>query len=195
MGDTVMSRVIIQGNALGTGSVTVEGPNTNSTYTQTLAAVGGTLAPLVSGTSATASGTSVDFTDIPAWAKRITVMFAGVSTNGTSAYIVQLGAGSITTSGYLSAASVSGTGTNATSGLIACGSLAAATNQTGLCSIVNIAGNTWVSTSIGGPNTGGAVLSLATGSVSLSGVLDRIRFTTFNGTDTFDAGTINVMWE
>lgn len=190
-----MSRVIIQGNALGTGSVTVEGPDTNSTYTQTLAAVGGTLAPLVRGIATSASGTSVNFTGIPAWAKRITVMFDGVSTNGTSAYIVQLGAGSITTSGYLSAASVSGTGTNATSGLIACSSVAAATNQTGLCSIVNISANTWVFTSIGGPNTGGAVLALSAGSVSLSGLLDRIRFTTLNGTDTFDAGTINVMWE
>jgi hypothetical protein len=33
------------------------------------------------------------------------------------------------------------------------------------------------------------------GDVALSGTLDRIRITTVNGTDTFDAGTINVSWE
>jgi hypothetical protein len=50
---------------------------------------------------ASTSGTSVDFTGIPSWVKKITVMFTGVSTNGSSAVIVQIGAGSFTTSGYL----------------------------------------------------------------------------------------------
>jgi hypothetical protein len=55
---------------------------------------------------ASTSGTSVDFTGIPSWVKRVTVMFSGVSTNGTSVVLVQLGAGSVTTSGYLGAASI-----------------------------------------------------------------------------------------
>jgi hypothetical protein len=33
------------------------------------------------------------------------------------------------------------------------------------------------------------------GSVTLSATLDRIRITTVNGTDTFDAGSINIAYE
>ena len=56
---------------------------------------------LTSGTAqASTSGTAIDFTGIPSWAKRITVMFNGVSTNGTSNPQIQLGSGSPTTSGY-----------------------------------------------------------------------------------------------
>jgi hypothetical protein len=164
-----------------------------------LAAVGsnanenGTL--LISGTAVSASGTSVDFTGIPSWVKRITVMFNGVSTNGTSAYLVQLGSGSITTSGYLSSASYGTTASNATTGLLACANLTASTFQTGICTITNISSNTWVSSSVVGANAGGATVTLCSGGVTLAGVLDRIRITAFNGTDTFDAGTINIMWE
>ena len=71
---------------------------------------------ITSGTAvASTSGTSIDFTSIPSWVKRITVMFSGVSTNGTSYPQIQLGAGSVTTSGYLwrgayvAGASVAGT--------------------------------------------------------------------------------------
>jgi len=59
---------------------------------------------LVSGTAVTASGTSVDFTGIPSWVKRVTVMFSGVSLSGTSSYLVQLGdSGGVENTGYLSA--------------------------------------------------------------------------------------------
>jgi hypothetical protein len=58
---------------------------------------------IVSGTAvASTSGTSIDFTGIPSWVKRVTVMFSGFSTNGTSNYLVQLGAGSVTSTGYTS---------------------------------------------------------------------------------------------
>jgi hypothetical protein len=33
------------------------------------------------------------------------------------------------------------------------------------------------------------------GTVTLGGTLDRVRITTVNGTDTFDAGTINILYE
>jgi hypothetical protein len=36
---------------------------------------------------------------------------------------------------------------------------------------------------------------LIAGHVSLSGALDRIRLTTVNGTDTFDAGSVNIIYE
>ena len=40
-----------------------------------------------------------------------------------------------------------------------------------------------------------AYIASVTGAVSLSGTLDRIRLTTVNGTDTFDAGSVNIMYE
>jgi len=45
---------------------------------------------------ASTSGTSIDFTSIPSWVKRVTVMYSGVSTNGTSNFLIQIGAGSVT---------------------------------------------------------------------------------------------------
>jgi hypothetical protein len=33
------------------------------------------------------------------------------------------------------------------------------------------------------------------GVISLGGTLDRVRITAANGTDTFDAGTINIIYE
>ena len=62
-----MSSVIVQGNASGTGAVTVESPNTNSTFTVTLPSASGDL--LVSGgalgtpSSGTLSSCTVDGTD------------------------------------------------------------------------------------------------------------------------------------
>jgi hypothetical protein len=35
----------------------------------------------------------------------------------------------------------------------------------------------------------------SSGTKSLSATLDRIRITTVNGTDTFDAGSINILYE
>jgi hypothetical protein len=141
------------------------------------------------------SGTSIDFTSIPAGVKRITVMFNGVSTNGTSAYLVQLGSGSVTTSGYLSSASYGTTASNATTGLLVCVNLTASTFQTGICTITNLSSNTWVSTSVVGANAGAATVTLCSGGITLAGVLDRVRITTFNGTETFDAGSINILYE
>ena len=62
--------------------------------------VGAVYNGLQTGTAvASTSGTSNDFTSIPSWVKRITVMFNGVSTNGTSPVQLQIGAGSVTAQG------------------------------------------------------------------------------------------------
>lgn len=145
-------------------------------------------------TAVTASGTSVDFTSIPSWVRRITVMFSGLSTNGTSNIQIQLGAGSVTTSGYIgSAAFVSG-GTQAsfTAGFGVVNSPAAAGVYSGAIVLVNVNSNTWVSSG-NISSTGNNWVSA--GTVPLSGTLDRLRITTVNGTDTFDAGTINIIYE
>lgn len=145
---------------------------------------------------ASTSGTSIDFTGIPLWVKRVTVVFSGVSTNGTSNLIVQIGSGSFTTSGYLGTAmtTTGATVTNFTSGFLINNSVGAAQVYSGLMTIVNLTGTTWVETSMLG-DSAAAAMRYGAGSVPLSGTLDRVRITTAAGTDTFDAGTINLIYE
>jgi hypothetical protein len=191
-----MSSVILTGDTSGT--LTVSAPLVAGSNTLTLAATTGTLSPLVSATAVTASGTSVDFTGIPSWAKRITVMFQGLSTNGTTSMLIQLGSGSFTTTGYLCQLSVVNVGvatTNSTAGfLLTSGSQAAGTYHGNMC-ITNLSSNTWTEYSVIGQPAGTASAHFGGGSIALGGTLDRIRITTVNGTDTFDAGTINIMYE
>jgi hypothetical protein len=192
-----MASVVLSGDTSGT--ITVSAPAVSGSNTQTLVAATGTLAPLISGTAVTASGTSVDFTSIPSWVKRITVMFQGVSTSGTSNVIVQLGAGSVTTSGYSGYNARFGAASNAytalSSGFLLENANSATTTAVGALTLVNITGNTFVCTGMT-TNSGSANESaVVSGSIALSGTLDRVRITTVNGTDTFDAGTINILYE
>jgi hypothetical protein len=151
---------------------------------------------IVSGTAvASTSGTSIDFTGIPSWVKRVTVMFNGVSTNGTSNLLIQTGISSgVVTSGYTSNSTISSTSTASTAGLIVTQANAAAFTQIGIATIANVNSNTWVYTAITIPNTTNNG-SYAAGNIALSGTLDRVRITTVNGTDTFDAGSINILYE
>jgi hypothetical protein len=155
--------------------------------------------PLTAGTAvATTSGTSIDFTGIPSWVKRITVMLNGVSSNGTSNFTVQIGSGSIVTSGYACQLSAA---TSAWAGSISTYTDAFHVFNTGYAAglayghafLTLISGNTWVYSSNVISNDPRA--SQGTGSYALSGALDRIRFTTSSGTNTFDAGTINILYE
>jgi len=153
------------------------------------------------GTAVTASGTSVDFTSIPSWVRRITVMFSGVSTNGTSLVQVQLGdSGGIETTGYTSAvfstttAPLVGVSTS-TSGLLAANSVSAATSFSGVMTIVLLnTSNAWLATCTSS-RSDNTLYSLSTSNKSLSDTLTQVRITTVNGTDAFDAGTINIIYE
>ena len=146
---------------------------------------------------ASTSGTSVDFTGIPSWVKRVTVMFNGVSLSGSSDILVQIGSGSFTSSGYTSNGFTYNS-TNATGGsssnsgfMVALGAAANALRGT---MFINLhSGSLWVSTHNGLVSTVNVVQGA--GDVSLSGALDRVRITTVNGTDTFDAGSINILYE
>ena len=154
--------------------------------------------PLISGTSVSATGTSIDFTGIPSWVKRITVMFNGVSTNGTSNVQIQIGdSGGIETTGYVAQSSN-------VYGLNSCNQVSSTTGfvtnvtnasslRSGSFIITNISGNIWVSSHALGESLGGA--AYGGGGKTLSATLDRIRITTVNGTDTFDAGSINILYE
>ena len=151
----------------------------------------GAVLGITSGTAvASTSGTSIDFTGIPSWVKRITVMFNGVSTNGTSAVIVQVGSGSVTTTGYLGSANSSNFTTGFSDGIAN-----ASANRQGTFTLTLFGSNVWVC----GLSIGASGVTLSNGgggfSVPLSGTLDRVRITTVNGTDTFDAGSINILYE
>jgi len=156
---------------------------------------------ITSGTAvASTSGTSIDFTSIPSWVKRITVMFNGVSTSGTSQPLVQLGdAGGIEATGYVSTSigldnSSGSTGANSTAGFIIA-RIQASDTISGHMVITLFDASTfsWVSSENTKNNTG--IVTNGGGNKSLSSTLDRIRITTVNGTDTFDAGSINILYE
>ena len=199
----------VTGTLAATGAVS----GTTGTFTSTLGVTGaitgsstvagstGILYPLTSGTAvATTSGTSIDFTSIPSWVKRITVMLNGVSTNATSNLQIQLGTGSTTytTSGYLGAIVIFAVGTMATSnistGFGVSASHAAANLIGGNMVLTNLTGNTWSAASNFGVSNG-AFAYISAGSVPLGAALTAIRITTVNGTDTFDAGSVNILYE
>lgn len=151
------------------------------------------------GTSvASTSGTSIDFTSIPSWVKRITVMFSGVSTNGTSPILLQIGAGSVDATGYnCSGINSDGTavgGANYTTGF-ALRQTSAAMLSGGSVVLNTLGSNIWAVNGFTG--TASAVIGIfwTAGNKTLSGTLDRVRITTVNGTDTFDAGSINILYE
>jgi hypothetical protein len=163
----------------------------------------GAVLGITSGTAvASTSGTSIDFTGIPSWVKRITVMLVGISTNGSSLLRFQLGSGSPTTSGYLGAqisitAGQATGGNNSSSGfdIQTYGPAAtAAALYSGSVVFTLTTGNTWTGSGIVGQQAN-ATAGVVAGYIALSGALDRVRITTVNGTDTFDAGTINILYE
>ena len=223
-----MSSVKLQGNASGSGSVTLASPNTNNNQTISLPDATTTMvgtdatqtltnktltSPTITGASmssmassvitsgtsqASTSGTAIDFTGLPSWVKRITVMFNGVSTSGTSVVLIQLGSGSFTTSGYTgSGAGFAGAGsgyTLYTTGFGVGSDGNAAYTRQGSFLITNQTGNSWICSGTCGMSDA-ARLQTSNGAVTLGGVLDRVRITTVNGTDTFDAGSINILYE
>ena len=146
---------------------------------------------------ASTSGTSIDFTGIPSWAKRITVMFNGVSTNGTSNSLIQIGSGSFTTTGYSGYVMMATTARSAFStGFMVTALQAADSSLSSFVTLVNISGNTWIESGVITDPAGTVInSSQSSGKLVLAGILDRVRITTVNGTDTFDAGSINIMYE
>lgn len=197
---TVGNNLTVTGTSTFTGSlgnVTTGTINSGDiTSSGTVTAATGTLYPIVSGTSqASTSGTSIDFTGIPSWAKRITVMFNGVSTNGTSNPQIQIGAGSVDATGY------SGLAWNNAAGAVGMSSTGfsfssanASATLYGLATLTLLGSNLWVLSAC--ISSAGTTTAFTTnGSKTLSGALDRVRITTVNGTDTFDAGSINIQYE
>ncbi len=196
----------VTGTLAATGAVS----GTTGTFTSTLGVTGaitgsstvagstGILYPLTSGTAvASTSGTAIDFTSIPSWVKRVTVMFSGVSANGASALLVQLGTGSttFTTSGYLAVASYGDTTTNFVSSTAGFPIFQNNAVQvfSGTTTITNISGNNWVAIHSGANGT--SFSNNGGGNVALAAALTAVRITKVTGTETFDAGSVNILYE
>ena len=212
---TFAKNIILNGSTSGT--VTLAASAVSGTTTLTLPSTSGTLittatgqtltSPVIAGTPtgvgvltsgtavASTSGTSIDFTGIPSWVKLLTIMFQGVSSNGSSNFLVQIGAGSVTSSGYLGAGSNSAIGTvNFTAGFGTNLPNSTSSVTHGALTLFNLNSNSWVASGTFA-RSDAAGNGTTTGSITLGGTLDRVRITTVNGTDTFDAGTINILYE
>lgn len=127
------------------------------------------------------------------------MIFNGVSTTGASPNAIQIGSGTITSTGYLSSASsylstTTGGSASRTDCFIAEDTGNPAYLRYGQATLFNISGNTWVFSCV--QSFGGTVgSSWGNGSLALSGVLDRVRLTTAAGTAQFDAGSVNILYE
>lgn len=150
--------------------------------------------PLVSGSAQNStSGTAILFTGIPSWVKRITVMLNGVTMSAGN-MMVQIGSGSLTTSGYVGGVASMGSSTQTqTSFTTGFGVFdATPTIHSGLIIITNVSGNIWVAQAV---TSNASRSGFGGGTVTLGGTLDRVNITTVAGTATFSAGSINILYE
>jgi hypothetical protein len=187
----------------GGGSVEINPPATASNFVATMPAgtgnvvVNGINSAIVSGTAvASTSGTSIDFTGIPSWVKRITVVFNGVSLNGTADLMVRGGTSSgFETSGYTGTVLGNGTQTQwASGGYQVTRTGTANSTYSGALVLLNVSGNIWVASSTMADGTN-AFAGTASGTKTFSDALTQLRVMATNGTDTFDAGSINILYE
>ena len=192
--------IVLDGTA-GISGAPISGTTGTFSGNVTANGVATELRPLVMMTSqASTSGTAIDFTGIPSWVKRVTVTFNGVSTNGVNHILIQFGTsggfqttGYFSYAGYIQASSVGAV--SSTAGAIV--TLGVATVfVTGPVFFTNHSGSTWAVSGVTAVDTTTTdYVQMMGGGFTLSGVLDRVRITTVGGTDTFDAGSINVMYE
>lgn len=151
-------------------------------------------------TVATTSGTFIEFAGIPVWAKRVTLSFLNMSTNGASQVLVHLGGPAYQATGYsASLATIAGSVANAAAPLSVGFPLSngnAANIITGTITFVNMGGGYWSGSGSFSYNNVAAIGNSAGGVLLVApGVLERVRIGTQNGTDLFDGGIANITWE
>jgi hypothetical protein len=191
-----MSSVIISGDT--SGAITVSAPLVAGTNTLTLQAATATNSVNTLATAvASTSGTSIDFTSIPSWVKRLTVMFSGVS-NSTSQFLIQLGtSGGVTATGY-NGGSTRFASTTLASATITTGAYYVnntATTYSGATVFTNITGNSWTWMGQLGTPSVSEYLTITSGGVTLGSALTSVRITNVGGVATFTAGSINILYE
>lgn len=145
-------------------------------------------------TVATTSGTAIDVTGIPSWAKRVTIAFNNTSTTGTNDYQIQIGNGTLVTTGYTSNSSSGSTADSNSTGFRITSIVASAgTTMAGLVTLLNMGNGIWIEAgNLAGTSNS---VNISGGSLNLGTSIDRLRLTTLAGTDTFDAGSISVTYE
>jgi hypothetical protein len=182
--------------ALGAGTVG------DALFTAETAADAHEAMPIQSGTAVSASGTAIDFTSIPSWAKRVTLMLSGISVNGTSNPLFQIGdSGGAETTGYTGSATGGGNNASPSCSLLSTGfqilSGSAGNVLEGqlVLTLVDPDTNTWSAAGNFAHSAAAAAYYLIAGTKSLSAPLDRVRLTTVGGTNSFDAGVVNIFYE
>ena len=184
---------ILSGNVFGIGTAR-QVPMVNAGAT----ALAYTNPITITAKQASTSGSTIDFTGIPAGVRRITIMLVGVSTTGTGVMFVQLGdAGGPETSGYSCAAiNVASAGATVASNettaflLDAGGVDTVIRHGSAVLNLVDASTFTWTFSSVYGREDS-AVVSTGGGSKSLSATLTQVRVGT---TDAFDAGAIAISY-
>lgn len=143
---------------------------------------------------------AVNFTDIPAWARRITILVRGVSSSAGNFMAVQLGdSGGYETSGYTAVAARFAGGASATvteSGGFLVSAFILSTHVHGgtlVIERVGTSGNEWVCTGTMSSQSG-AIAGFSSGGKELSAALDRLRIITTGG-DTFAGGVFALSYE
>lgn len=188
------------GPARSTDAATDDGlPRKVQVETLISAAVSQRLQYTLSAAQSTTSGTAFDFTSIPTWAKRITVMLSGVSTGGASPVVILLGTStSFETTGYQGSACYiigsAATGSSLGSSGINTVYASSANFRFGQVVITKLTGNTFAFSGLISLSGSDSTLMLS-GSKALSDVLTRLRVTTASGVDAFDAGQISILIE
>ena len=195
--DTLTNKTLSSANI--TTALTLTGAS--GTSGQVLTSGGSGAAPtwssisgVTSGTAvASTSGTSIDFTGIPLSVKRITVMFQEVSQTGTDNFLIQLGTSSgPITSGYISSCS-GGSSPTSTAGFIVAEDTAAE-KDIGQLVISIFSTSSWIASGTF-TRSGSTAIRNSAGQLTGAGTIDRVRITTTGGTNTFDFGSINILYE
>jgi hypothetical protein len=200
-----MTTVALSGSAGGAGAFTITVPSSANTRTLTLPdgngtfTVNGVNSNLVAGTAITsATGSSLDFASIPSWVERITISLDNISFAALGAAVVRLGvSNTLVTSGY-TAARISFTTspaivyTSVTDGIASFGTSAAAATVIGHIVLTNLTGNQWVASGQVTRTTDNICMTTA-GSITLAGALTNLSVVAI--TSTFDAGSINILYE
>lgn len=189
----VTANVITSGD-VGTITGTMISDNTlsPSKLTQQLTANG-------SVTASSGSPTSVSFHAIPSWAKRISIGFHAISTNSTGFHIIQFGTGTSASPSWLTSTYTTEFGGGAYAAGFKLNTGGASSNFSGMAMFMLLdssggyytwSGGAWIS-----DNTAATGTYYTAGSFALSAPLTQARVYTSNGTDTFDAGYVNLFYE
>jgi hypothetical protein len=154
----------------------------------------------VRGTSvASTSGVSISFTSLPNWIKKITMMINGVRTSDSADILIRLSTGGVfASSGYVSnmqvvQGGVATSGVNNTAGFVISNGTSSVIT-TGTYEFVNNDGNGWIGTGVFAYEHA-VVGAYGAGRITLGGVLDGILIVTANGSDTFNLGSVNIIYE